>query len=60
MTREVYNMLSQVLDNIEEELNIKKTSGTVETEVTEDKQVEQSDMPVPTVHLKIDMNIHIV
>lgn len=51
MTREVYDMLSKVLDSLEEELADMKSM-----KASEEKPQEASNS---TVHIKIDMNISI-
>ena len=51
MTREVYNMLSQILDHLEEEVAQKKT--------TENSEEIPHCENTPNVRIKIDMTISI-
>lgn len=50
MTREVYDLLTEVLDDLEKELKTTKESSS------KDKQTQTSDNQL---HIKIDVNISI-
>lgn len=57
MTREVYNMLSKVLDHLEAELAEKKS---MEASVSQPQGEQQTNESVqPAIKIKIDMNISV-